>query len=433
MSEHLSDLKARRDKLVKQARRLVDDAKSADRGLSDTEQHLFDDLTKRAKGLEVDVARHERLIELEKATIDGRAHDPAKATGDFAAECQKFSIRKALLAALDLPGKPRDVDAGREIEIQKECRHRGNQAYDPRSVIVPMEVLMQRPADEVRVVGSTQAGTLIPTDHLAGEVIDLLRAQLAIRQVGARFLTGLSGDIEIPRLATGAAPSFVAEDVDFVESTPTFDEITMSPNFVGSIVSITWKMLLQSSPAVEQLLRDDLTATVARAIDGAVINGTTVDEPAGLVGNVSIPVVAGAAALAWDDVLAFRETIELANGAPSGWLANPRTRRKLRNTEKFAASNGEPVMTSPTQLDGLPFVASTLVPDNLGVGSDEVALILGDFSDLLVGSWSDIEILANPFRDTDFKKGRLSLRATAAMDAVIRRDVSFAKRINIPQ
>ena len=433
MSEHLSDLKARRDKLVKHARRLVDDAKGGDRDLSDTEQDLFDDLTKRAQKLEVDVARHERLIELEKATIDGRAHDPSQSTGDFAAECRKFSIRKALLSALDLPGKPREIDAGREIEIQKECRHRGNQAYDPRSVIVPMEVLMQRPAEEVRVVGSTQAASLISTDHLAGEMVDLLRAQLAIRQVGARFLTGLSGDIEIPRLATGATPGFVAEDADFAEATPTFDEITMSPNFVGAIISITWKMLLQSSPAVETLLRDDLTAAIARSIDGSVINGTTADEPAGLVGNVSIPVVAGTGALDWDGVLGFREAIELANASPSGWLASPRTRRKLRNAEKFAASNGEPIMTSPTQLDGLPFTATTLMPDDLGVGNDEVALILGDFGDLLVGSWSDIEILANPYRDTDFKKGRLSLRATAAMDAVIRRDVSFAKRINLPQ
>ena len=433
MSDRLSDLKVKRDKLVKGARKLVDDARSANRDFSDTEQDLFDDLTKRAQGMETEIARHERLIELEKATLDGRGHDPAASTGDFAHECRKFSIRKALLASLDIPGKPRDLDAGREIELQKECRNRGDAPYRPDSIVVPLETLMQRPANEVRVVGSTEASSLVATDHLAGEVIDLLRASLAIRQVGSRFLNGLKGDIEIPRLATGAAPAFVAEDADFVKNSPTTDDVTMSPNFVGSIISITWKMLLQSSPAVEQLLRDDLTAAVARAIDGAVINGSTVNEPSGLVGNGGIATVAGTGALAWDDVLAFRETIELANASPSGWLANPRIRRKLRNTEKFAGTSGEPVMTSPNQLDGLPVVASTLVPDDLGTGNDEVALILGDFSDLLVGTWSDIEILANPYRDTDFKKGRLSLRATAAMDATIRRNASFAKRINIPQ
>lgn len=434
MSEPLSDLRSRREKLVRQARKLVEDAKGSGRDLSETEQGLFDELTTRAKGLEIDIARNQRLLELEKATLDGRAHDPAAATGDFARECRQFSIRKALLAALDVPGKPRTIDVGREREIQQECRSRSHAAYRPDSVIVPLETLMQRAPDEVRVIGSGQAGSLIPTDHLSGEVIDLLRAQLAIRQVGARFLTGLSGDIEIPRMTAGAAPGFVAEDADFGESTATFDEITMSPTYVGNIVSISWRMLLQSSPAVESLVRDDLTASMARAIDRAVINGSPAsDEPQGLVGNSGIGVVAGTGDLAWDDVLAFREAIEMANAAPTGWLANPRLRRKLRGTEKFAATSGEPIMTSPSQLDGLPFVASTLVPDNLGAGTNEVALLIGDFSDLLVGTWSDIEILANPYRDADYKKGRISLRATAAMDSVIRRNVSFAKRVNLPR
>ncbi len=375
MTEALSDLRSRREKLVRQARQLVNDAKGASRDLSETEQDLFDDLTTRAKGLEIDIARNERLLELEKATLDGRAHDPATASGDFARECRQFSIRKALLAALDVPGKPRNLDAGREREIQ----------------------------------------------------------QLAVRQVGARFLTGLQGDIEIPRLATGAATAYVAEDGDFVETTPTTDEITMSPKFIGGIVSMTWKMLLQSSPAVESLVRDDLTATIAREIDRAVIQGAGGTQPAGLVGNAGIPVVTGTGALTWDNVLAFREVTELANAAPSGWLANPRSRRKLRGTEKFTGTSGEPIMTSPSQLDGLPFVASTLVPDNLGAGTNEVALLMGDFGDLLVGTWSDIEILANPYRDTDYKKARLSLRATAAMDSAIRRNASFAKRVNLPR
>ncbi|NJO39052.1 MAG: phage major capsid protein [Rhizobiales bacterium] len=235
--------------------------------MSDTEQGLFDDLTQRAAKLETDIARHERLMQLEKATLDGRAHDPAAATGDFAQEARKFSVRKALLNALDLPGKSRDLDAGREIELQQECRNRADVRYRPDSVIVPMETLMQRAAEETRVVTSGQAATLIANDHLAGEVIDLLRAQLVIRQVGARFLTGLRGDIEIPRLATGAAPSFVAEEGQFGESTPTTSEVTMTPHFVGEIVSMSWKMLLQSSPAIEALIRDDLTAAMARAID----------------------------------------------------------------------------------------------------------------------------------------------------------------------
>ncbi|MEZ5933118.1 MAG: phage major capsid protein [Alphaproteobacteria bacterium] len=440
MPDRLSDLKAKRDKLVKGARKLVDEARSADRDLSDTEQGIFDDLTKRAQGLESDIARQERLIELEKATLDGRAHDPAASTGDFAKEARKFSIRKAVLNQLDIPGKPRDLDAGREIELQQECRNRADVRYRPDSVIVPMETLMQRAAEETRVVTSSGAASLIANDHLAGEVIDLLRAQLVIRQVGARFLTGLRGDVEIPRLATGAAPSYIAEEDQFGESTPTTNEVTMTPHFVGEIVSMSWKMLLQSSPAIETLIRDDLTAAMARAIDGAVINGATAsDEPQGLVGNSGITTVAGSDPLVWSDILLFRETVELANATPTGWLANPRLRRLLRGTEKALASavatdaaRSEPIMTTPSQLDGLPFAASTLVPDTLNTNTETV-LILGDFGDLLVGSWSDIEIMANPYRDADFTRGRISLRATAAMDSVLRRNASFAKRINIPR
>jgi HK97 family phage major capsid protein len=436
----LSDLKSERAKALDSAKRLQADAENENRDLNEDESSVFDELTAKAEKLGRDIKRSELLLDLEKRSLNGDARDPATADDEFAKESRRYSVRNAIIASLPPELRQRAnlprVDVGRELELSAECHKRSAAAKEPGSVMVPWEALMQRRPHEQRVIGSgspANASNLISTDLLSGEFIDVLRGALIIRQAGARFLTGLRGDVAIPVKATTSAGSFVAEDADFATSEMTFGEITMTPKFVGAISSVTWKVLLQASPDVESLLRDDLTQAIAQAIDSHVISNADADAPEGLFDNAAILATGATGAVDWDGVLEFREQIELANASPTAWIANPRIRRQLRNTEKFAGTSGEPIMTAPNQLDGLPFLASTLVPDDFGVGSDEVGLMLGNFADLLVGSWSDVELLTNPYRETDFTKGRISIRATAAIDTEVRYATSFRKRINIPR
>ena len=79
-----------------------------------------------------------------------------------------------------------------------------------------------------------------------------------------------------------------------------------------------------------------------------------------------------------------------------------------------------------SQIAGRRFEVSNNVPSNLtkGSGTGLSALIYGNFSDLLIGMFGQLEILVDPY--TDFAKGTVGVRALQSIDIAVRHAESFA-------
>jgi HK97 family phage major capsid protein len=60
---------------------------------------------------------------------------------------------------------------------------------------------------------------------------------------------------------------WVAESGAITESESTFDSVTLSPKTAGALSKMSRLTLLQTSPDIEQLTRDDLLATMGVGID----------------------------------------------------------------------------------------------------------------------------------------------------------------------
>ena len=69
---------------------------------------------------------------------------------------------------------------------------------------------------------------------------------------------------------------------------------------------------------------------------------------------------------------------------------------------------------------------SNNVPSNLtkGSGTNLSAVIYGNFADLLIGMFGQLEILVDPY--TDFAKGTVGVRALQSIDIAVRHAESFA-------
>src|SRR3546814_5859698 len=93
------------------------------------------------------------------------------------------------------------------------------------------------------------------------------------------------------------------------------------------------QLIMQSSPDVEQLIRDDFAAVLAQAIDSALIKGGGTNEPTVVLSTVGIQ-TANLATLDWANVLAMKAKAELANADASSWLFNPNDAAKFAGTEK---------------------------------------------------------------------------------------------------
>lgn len=374
----------------------ADDFKAAE-----TELRALDEKAERAAKVEA----------LERAETGQPINGDVKLDGEIRS---KFSVRK--LIASQIPDIANRVDAGFEREVQAELATRARASgVSPKGVLIPTELF------EKRVLTSSAGGELIATEHRPDQYISALTNASVIRGLGARVLSGLTGNLSIPKETDSPAVGWVAENAALSADDANFGEVTLSPKHVGALTEYSRNMLLQSSPAVEQLLRDMLARNMALAIDKAAINGGGTNEPDGILATSGIQTEAYATSL----YATAAEMIALADTANVGGSRAFLTSNEIRKiVNKAKDANDRPYSVADIfHSEAVTF--SNQVPTNLGVGTDEHALIYGDFSEFVMGIWSEIDLLVNPYESTAYSKGNVSIRAMASVDFAVRHPAAF--------
>jgi HK97 family phage major capsid protein len=429
MKVKLSDLLEKRAKLVTEARTLNEiDAPSAE------QTARLDAIVAELDGLEKRIRTQALLDEADRRT-EGTAVNGNDSA--FDRELRGFSLVRAL--ASQVPDIAGNVDAGREREISAELQRRYQMPVE--GIAIPLQVFEVRRRDllpnvERRVLTSTApaggpGSNLIPTDHLAAEYIDLLRANLITSALGARVLNDLHGNVDLPKMTASAGSAWIAENGALTPADPQFNQVSLTPKHVGVITEFSRNMLLQSSPDIEQLLRQDFAASLATAIDSAALNGGGSNEPDGIIGAAGYTDIDMSPAT-WDGILSFISAVEIENAAVGrlGWAEHPSVTRILRGKVKVSSDAGAGFLQdSPREIAGYPAMSSTSVP---GVGSPPSgSLIFGNWADLIIGYWGALSILVNPYETTAYKKGNVQIRGMLTADVAQRHQESFAASTSV--
>ena len=198
----------------------------------------------------------------------------------------------------------------------------------------------------------------------------------------------------------------------------TFGKKTLAPKHVGALSEMSRQLIQQSSPDIEQLLRDDMAFALAQAIDSAMIKGGGANEPTGILATVGIQ-TASLSTLNYANVLAMLKLAEMVNSESAAWITSPQVMAKLRGTLKATGIAG--YLSEAGQLADLPISSTKQVPLNTTTGQ----LILGDFSQVMLGIWSELDLLINPFDSTAYARGGVLVRAMATCDIAIRHPEAF--------
>lgn len=342
-------------------------------------------------------------------------------------ELENFSFIRVIRAQLD----PRyQKEAGLELEVSRAMAEKLGR--DPQGFFIPPEVLKRDLSTGTPGLG----GNLVPTQHMGEQFIDMLRARSHVLNLGATIISGVRGNIAIPRQAGGATAYWVAEGSAVTKSDQTFDQVTLTPHTVGARTEYTRRMVLQSSPDVEMIVRQDLVNVLASALDLAAINGSgTNNEPTGILNTAGIGSVAigpDGGPVDYTHIVDLLAAIASANAdtASMAFLTNAQVQAALLKVEK-AANTGQFVWEAGTQpgegrMIGYRALVSNNVPNNLtkGAGTNLSAIIFGNWSDLLVGSWSAIDLLVDPYSLSD--SGGVRVVAMQDVDIAVRHPESFA-------
>lgn len=398
---------------VAQMRAMLAKADTEKRSLSADESSAFDALKAEVADLETQEQRAEFLAEQERR-MSGTAVNTPSGDDRFEVECRAFSLTRAIAAQMGA-----NVDAGREREVSQEIERRSGQKFN--GFAVPMQVFEER----VITTAAPAAGpgsNIIATDHRGDLYIDRLRAALRIRQLGATVLSGLVGNVDIPGLKASATAGWVAENAAITASDMQFRKVQLSPKHCGAMTEFSRNMLQQSSPDVEQLVRNDFAAVLAEAVDKAAINGAGTTEPVGIL-QASGTQSQSLATLSWANILAMLEKIETSNGSATAFLTHPKVITALRKTLKESGLPGY-LMDDNRSMAGFPVAGSNLVPV-VDSTTDTSSLILGNWSDVLIGYWSAFDLLVNPYSETAYSKGNVLVRGMLTCDVAVRHPENF--------
>ena len=292
---------------------------------------------------------------------------------------------------------------------------------------------------DLTVGTATAGGHLVGTDHLGDQFVDALRSRLVFNELGARFMTGLKGDVAIPKLATGVSAGFVAENGATSEVNAVFSQITMSPKSLGAFTDISRLLMIQSDPSVEQIIRDDLLNAIAQKVEDVAIEGGGSNEPTGITGTAGIGSVAigtNGGDLTWQAITDLVKEVEVDNAAINGntlaYLTNPKVKSHMASTSKVASTDSVMLLDAPwNSLYGYDLAITNNVPSDLTKGTltTASAMIYGDFSQLMMGFFSTPDILIDPY--TAGSTGAVRIRVMQELDIAVRHAQSFAACLDI--
>ena len=351
--------------------------------------------------------------------------------GDFAAS---VSISDAIAASLghESRGASRAREASQEI-----ARQRGK---NPQGIYLSMG---GRAAQERRdVLTSGAQGTpptgspLIPTIVRGDLLIDYLRAALVLEDLGVTFLTGLVGNISIPRVSQGNTVGWFAENAPIPEASPgmAFDGVLLTVKHVGAIAEYSRNMVLNATPDIDQLMRNDLMRALAVEIERAALAGSGDGiEPRGIITTPGVKELQMGKNLTWPGVLALPAAVGTANvpmGKP-GFVGTAAIRAKAMATLAAPGVASQFVMTDMGTMAGYKFAATNQIPvtpatTGSGATPELSTLVFGAWENLIVGVWDALDLTTNPWADSVYRKGNVMVRIIADLDAAVRHPEAFA-------
>lgn len=327
---------------------------------------------------------------------------------------KKFSLINAINQIAN--GQPLDEAAakvnaeGRSAMIESGLTPNGQ-------LVLGGEVRSAQPEQRANGIFATvenQGAEAVPTDTL--DILAPLRARLVAAQSGATFMSGLVGNITLPRYS-GSTANWKGEVAKADNGEGTFDEITLSPKRLTSVVEISRQFLVQTSPSANAMLQADIVNSIADKLEATMFSAdpATVNKPAGLF----VGVTADTATVKFDDILAMEQELEEANVYGNlSYVASPAAKATLRGTVIGGTGSGRFLMES-NEIQGLNVLSTSNVVKN--------GLILGQWNDLVIAQWSGIDLVVDTVTKAD--EGIVRLVINSYWDFKTRRDESFVKRI----
>lgn len=363
--------------------------------------------------------RAKEIVDLCKTEVREMTEDEQK---EFNSLREEIDNKKAELKALEdklaeyareLPDEEEEDDKDLEKNNKRNKMKKNSLVKEIRNAIDNNQksFVINAETRAMQVTGDSGVHDEVVETEIEG-ILEPLYAKSVLTQLGARWYSGLpKGDIQIP-IMSGGSVGWEGEIDEAGATGNTFTTVKLSPKRLSAYVDISKQLIAQDTIGVEAAIRRDIVNALNAKLEATLFGdaqGTT-EKPQGLFYGVTPNVVAN-----FEDVCNLEAGVEEANVyGKMQYVMSPAAKAKFRSMIKGTNNSG--FVYEAGEMDGI----ETHVTTNVAKGN----FIYGDFSNLVVGSWGDIEIVVDPY--TQATKSCVRLIINAFFDFKPAREVGFA-------
>jgi len=343
-------------------------------------------------------------------------------------------------------------EAGFEKEVIDNTRKVQNKTYDVYPL--PSEMFQKRflgsaaptsSSSSAGYITEASGSHLINTEKLFGNFIEYVYDELVLTELGANMMTGLVGNIEIPKQKAegdytwGHQSNNAKSETHYqnvISSLPQFETISMTPHMLISNYQMSKSQLLQSAISMEEFTKRGMARNHSLAGQKAVIYGGTAKgdtgSPYGIPyrliqasRNAIVPVnthPSNDCALTWLDIVKLQTSVK--RRGKQAYLTSTNGECLLKTTAKVANQDVF-LMNENYIVNGRKCAITDTIDDTWTANSksNNTLLIFGNWDSLMIGFWGGIDFLVDPY--TYSKLGGYNFVMTQYMDNNIAREEDF--------
>lgn len=386
------ELLDKKEQLTIQAKNILTAGKSENRKLSADEENAYNDLCKQIADVDKEIRDINDKLNKETNKVIKRT-------------MSKFSLIKAvndIANNRNLDERSQEVVNAGIAEMRK-----AGQSYSGQ-IVLPIEE-----RGDIQATVATNGQEVVAEDKL--NILEPLRANLVMAQAGATYMSGLVGNVSIP-VYSGSNVGWAGEVDAATDGAGKFSEVNLEPKRLTAFIDISKQFLIQDSVSAEEMLKNDIVRAISNELEKTILGNAAGSntKPAGVFNGVT----ADTTALDFKGIVDMEQALEDKNVTGNlAFIVAPNVKATLKTTLKSTGVSG--YLMEGGEVDGIP-VYSTSACTSKG-------MVLGNFSDYVIGQWGGIDLTVDPY--TQAASGKVRLVINAYFDAKPRRAEAFAKKV----
>lgn len=228
-----------------------------------------------------------------------------------------------------------------------------------------------------------EGGDVVVTDMF--NLVERLREESTLSKLGVKFMSGLVGNIQIPKMGALNAATWEGEVTPTADSTVNLDSIKIEPLRLSIVLPISKQLLMQSDNiGLENHLRNEIVNAISEKLESTYFGKTakTATAPAGLFA----PSTTVTACEKFEDLCALESKLEENHVKNYQYVISPKAKAAMRAMPKSAKTNE--LVLQNNEVDGRTAVTSTFL--------DDKSFVISSFSDTYVCFWGPgVDILCD--------------------------------------